>query len=76
MLFPHEKQYLITSRAARIFVRDIGRDNLFQCFTNLTKEYFFENLDKAKNFSSWKFSICFIQREIIYLIVKQDINFQ
>ena len=36
----------------------------------------FENLDKAKNFSSLNFSICLIQREIIYLLAKQDIDFR
>ena len=58
-----------------VFVRDIGRDNLFQCFTNLTKKSF-ENLEKAKNFSSLKFSICLIQRGIIYLMAKHYIDFR
>ena len=40
MQFPLTKQCLIASRAASIFVRDIGRDNLFQCLTNLTKYFF------------------------------------
>ena len=40
MQFPLAKQCLIASRAASIFVRAIGRDNLFQCLTNLTKDFF------------------------------------
>ena len=69
-----KKKCLIISRAASIFVRNIGRDNLFQCFTNLTKDFFF--FDKAKNFSSLKFSSCLIQREIIYCMAKQNIDFR
>ena len=65
------KQCFITSCATSIFVCDIGRDNLFQGFTHLTKE----NLDKAKDFSSLKFSICLNQREIIHLMDEQDIDF-
>ena len=58
------------------FVRDIGRDNLFQDFTNLTKEIFRKSCYTAKSFSSLKFSICLIQRKIVYLMAKQDIDFR
>ena len=66
---------LITSGAASIFVRDIGRDICFNALLILQKT-FSQNLDKAKNFSSLKFPICLIKREIIYLMAKQDIDFR
>ena len=37
---------------------------------------FFENLDETKNFSSLKFSIRVNQKEIIYIIAKQVIDFR
>ena len=47
MQFPYEKR-LITSRAASIFVCNIGRDNLFQCFPNLTKDFLLKTLIKQR----------------------------
>ena len=44
--------------------------HLFQCYTD-HNVFFFKNLDKAKKFSSLKFSICLIQREVIYLMAKR-----
>ena len=40
----------------------------------ILRKKFFENLDKTKNFSKLKVSICLFQREIIYLTTKQDID--
>ena len=66
MQFPQEKQ----CRAASIFVLDIGKAICFNALLILQKN-FFENHDKAKTFiNRLKFSICLIQREIIYLMAK------
>ena len=46
----------------------------FQALPILQK--FFENPDKTKNFSSLKFSVCLNEREIIYSMSKQYIDFQ